>query len=55
METAKLYFTANGQRLTKTGEKNFASNTVNYIEAIFDLGDNWTGFAAVRAVWHTEH
>lgn len=40
METAKLYFTANGQRLTKTGEKNFASNTVNYIEAIFDLGDN---------------
>jgi len=54
METAKLYFSANGQTLTKTGEKNFASNTVNFIEAFFDLGDNWTGFAAVRAVWHTD-
>lgn len=54
METAKLYFFANGQQLTKTGERNFASNTVNYIEAIFDLGDNWTDFAAVRAVWHTD-
>ena len=49
MEKAIINFKADGQRLT--GDPvNFASDTVKYIEAHFDLVNNWD-FDVVRAVW----
>ena len=56
MEKQIITFSANEQNLTKTGRVGcYASNTVAYIEAHFDLGDNWSGFDSVRAVWTNEH
>jgi hypothetical protein len=56
MEKQIITFSANEQNLTKTGGVGcYASNTVAYIEAHFDLGDNWSGFDSVRAVWTNEH
>ena len=52
MEKQIITFSANEQTLTKTGGVDcYASNTVAYIEARFDLGDNWSGYDSVRAVW----
>lgn len=53
MEKVTLSFSAKGQSLTGCPFK-FASNTVNYIEAKFELGENWGGFDSVRAVWFTD-
>lgn len=56
MNPLKLTFTANEQDLTKTDNfTDFASNTVSYIEATFTLGENWTGYDSVRAVWKTDY
>ena len=56
MNPLKLAFTANEQALTKTDNfTDFASNTVSYIEATFTLGENWTGYDSVRAVWKTDY
>lgn len=54
MEQTILKFTANDQRLTLNGGTCFASDTVNYIGAEFDLQSNWTGFDSVRAVWFND-
>lgn len=55
MEKQIITFSANEQCLQKTGGVDcYASNTVAYIEARFDLGDNWSGYDSVRAVWFTD-
>ena len=55
METITLNFKASGQNLTADAHpQRYASNTVNYIQAVFDLDDNWKSFDSVRAVWHNE-
>lgn len=52
MDKQIITFTANEQCLRKTGGLEvFATKTVSYIEAHFDLGDNWSGYDSVRAVW----
>ena len=52
MEVTKLTFQADEQNLVKTsGTDVFASDTVSYIEADFTLGENWTGYDSVRAMW----
>lgn len=51
MNKAIIYFEANEQCLKRTGTECFASDTVSYIEADFNLGENWSGFDSVRAVW----
>ena len=49
-----ISFSANEQILKKTaGQERFADDVVGYIEAHFDLGDNWTGYDSIRAVWFT--
>lgn len=53
MESITIKFTANGQQLTGGG-LHCASNTVHYIIADFDLGDNWQGYDSVRAVWSND-
>lgn len=56
MEKQTVTFTANEQQLIKTGGiEHYASNTISYIEAIFDLGENWQEFDSVRAVWSTRY
>lgn len=55
MEKQIITFSANEQCLQKTGGVDcYASNTVAYIEAHFDLGTNWSGYDSVRAVWFTD-
>lgn len=55
MEKQIITFTADEQSLVKTGGVDcYASNTVSYIEADFTLGDNWSGYDVIRAVWHTD-
>ena len=53
MEKVTLSFSAKGQSLRGCPFR-FASNTVNYIEAKFELCENWGGFDSVRAVWFTD-
>lgn len=56
MNKQAITFSASEQTLTKAaGAEKFASNTVSYIEATFELGDNWTGFDSVRAVWKSQY
>ena len=54
MDKVTLHLKADEQILT-SAECPFklASNTVSYVEAVFDLGENWTGYDSVRAVWTT--
>ncbi len=55
MNKVTLEFTVEGQNLTNVTEGGlFASNTVDYVDAVFALGEGWTGFDAVRAVWFTD-
>lgn len=55
MDKQIINFTANEQRLVRTdGEGLYSSNKVSYIEAHFALGDNWSGFDSVRAIWYTD-
>lgn len=51
MNKKNIYFKADEQLLTSITPNCFASDTVAYIEAHFDLGENWSGFDSVRAVW----
>ena len=54
MNKTTLSFNASEQLLTSAEcPKKVASNTVSYIEAVFELGANWSGFDSVRAVWST--
>lgn len=49
-----ITFDANEQSLIKTGGVDkYSSNKVAYIEAHFNLGENWQGYDSVRAVWST--
>lgn len=51
-----ITFEANQQCLRKTGGIDiYASKTVSYIEAHFDLGENWNGFDSVEAVWWNDY
>lgn len=55
MDKQVISFKASEQALTRVGgECRYSSNKVSYIEAHFDLGDNWTGFDSVRAIWFTD-
>ena len=54
MEQVILNFRANEQGLSGRTYR-FASNTVRYVKAVFDLGDNWQGYDSVRAVWATDY
>ena len=55
MNTVTLHFKADGQQLIALDSVySYASNTVDYIIADFQLGDNWTGFDVVTAVWFTD-
>lgn len=56
MEKQIITFSANEQNLIKTdGIDCYASNVVSYVEAHFDLGDNWSGYDSVRAVWYNDY
>ena len=55
MDKQIITFSANEQTLRKTGGLDiYASKTVSYIEAHFDLGDNWSGYDSIEAVWWTD-
>ena len=56
MDKQIITFTANEQALVRTGgECHYSSHKVSYVEAHFDLGDNWTGFDVVSAIWFTDY
>ena len=53
MERSEVKFRARDQVLAFTGGiRKYASNTVNYVEASFELQDNWSGFDVIAAVWN---
>ena len=54
MDRQILNFTANEQILTVDEPIRISTNKVNYIEAHFDLGQNWSGYDSVRAVWFND-
>lgn len=52
MNKQTITFTVNEQNLQRSGGiLLYASNIVSYIEAAFDLGQNWSGYDSVRAIW----
>lgn len=52
MEKEIISFSANEQRLTRVGNLlHLSSNPVSYVEARFELGENWDGFDSVRAMF----
>lgn len=55
MDRQILNFTANEQILTVSNPIRISTNKVNYIEAHFSLGDNWSGYDSVRAVWFNDY
>lgn len=56
MDKITITFSANQQELKRLrGIDKFASNTVSYIEAEFELGDNWQGYDSVRAIWRSDY
>lgn len=55
MDRQILNFTANEQILTVSNPIRISTNKVNYIEAHFALGDNWSGYDSVRAVWFNDY
>ena len=55
MDRKIISFDANEQYLHRTSEvPKVASGTVNYVHAVFNLGDNWHGFDKVKAVWFND-
>ena len=55
MDKQIITFSANEQCLRKTGGIDiYASKIVAYIEAHFGLGDNWSGYDSIEAVWWTD-
>lgn len=56
MDKQIITFSANEQILRKTGGLDiYASKTVSYIEAHFDLGQNWSGYDSIEAVWWNDY
>ena len=56
MDKQIITFSANEQVLRKTGGLDiYASKTVSYIEAHFDLGQNWSGYDSIEAVWWNDY
>lgn len=56
MDKSIITFSANEQNLQKTGGIGcYASDTVSYIEAHFALGENWSGYDSIRAVWFNDY
>lgn len=52
MDVKVITFAASEQVLEKTSEiDEYVSDTVHYIKAEFTLGENWTEFDIVQAVW----
>ena len=52
MDKEIITFSATQQTLIKTGGIDcFAGETVKYVEARFDLGENWSGFDHIDAIW----
>lgn len=52
MDKISLSFSADNQTLISIIEPpRVAMGTIDYIEATFTLGENWSGFDSVRAVW----
>ena len=51
MEKLFVYFKADEQDLVCCNPFRASSKKVAYIEAHFDLGENWTGYDSVRAIW----
>ena len=54
MDRQILNFTANEQILTCENPIRISTNKVNYIEAHFVLGQNWSGYDSVRAIWFND-
>lgn len=55
MEKTIIEFMSSGQKLERLQQiRTFASDTVNYIEAQFELSDTWSGYDNVYAVWYTD-
>lgn len=54
MDKQILNFTVNEQILVCENPIKISTNKVNYIQAHFDLGTNWSGFDSVRAVWFND-
>lgn len=55
MEQKTLNFTATGRLLVNKSKCLMPSNTVNYIEAQFELDEEWQAFDSVRAVWSSNN
>lgn len=56
MEKIIITFQADEQVLIKTGGiDKYASDTVSYIEAHFDLGENWSGYDQISAIWQSRY
>lgn len=51
MDRQILNFTANEQILVCENPIKISTNKVNYIQANFDLGENWSGYDSIRAIW----
>ena len=51
MNKVTLNFAVEGQSLSLTRVLDLAQGPVSYIEAIFSLGDDWTEFDHIRAIW----
>lgn len=51
MEKQILNFTVNEQILVCENPIKISTNKISYIEAHFELGQNWSGFDVVRAIW----
>lgn len=51
MEKLFVYFKADDQDLVCCNPFRVSSKKVAYVEAHFDLGENWTGYDSVRAIW----
>ena len=55
MERYLITFSANEQHLKKTGGiDRVSSDKVGIIDAHFDLGESWTGYDRVSAVWYSD-
>lgn len=55
MNSLTLNFTATGRLLVNNSKCLMPSNTVNYIEAQFELDEEWQAFDSVRAVWSSNN
>jgi len=51
MDKQILNFTVNEQILVCENPIKISTNKISYIEAHFELGQNWSGFDVVRAIW----